>query len=292
MKTQNASRLTCLIAVIITLVSTPSCQKTVTDPTAAAGKSAVSVYLTDDPSLVFEKVWLDIRSVEVKVEDSGEAEAERGHESEADDNDRHGITAGGWMSITIHPGVYDILRFRNGLDTLFTSGTFSANRQLKKIRVTLGQNNSVVFNGIQRPLTVKNNDNIIVMQIDESAVQVNSGGMTNIWLDIDAGNSIRKVGNAFELKPSVKVFSRDKAGTIEGSMLPAGALAVVMAVNGSDTATAKPASEGEFKFIGLKKGTYTLVYHATANGYLDQTVPGIQVGLKEDVHIPTIVLHP
>ena len=159
------------------------------------------------------------------------------------------------------------------------------------MRVTLGSNNSVVLNVITSPLTTHNNDNIIVINIDESLVAVNSGGSTKFWIDIDAGRSIRKHNNEFELKPSVKVFSREKSASIEGRVLPADAAVVVMAVNGTDTASAKPEREGEFKFIGLKPGTYTLIYHATANNYVDVTVNQVVVSGTEDVHVPDQVLH-
>ena len=64
-----------------------------------------------------------------------------------------------------------------------------------------------------------------------------------------------------------------------------------MAINGTDTTSAKPEAEGEFKFIGLKPGTYSLLYHATANNYLDTTINNITVTGKEDVKVATVVLH-
>jgi len=245
----------------------------------------------DQQDHALDQVLLDITKVEIKVEDDSEARHESENAAEVEGNDAQGETSGGWMSVPIHPGVYDILQFRNGLDTLFASTSFDATRGLKKVRITLGNNNSVVLNGASFPLTVKNNDNFIVVKIDESAVAVNSGGLTNFWVDIDAGASIKKKGNNFELKPSVKVFSKEKSASIEGIVLPGNASAVVMAINGTDTATAKPEDSGEFKFIGLKAGTYTLVYHATANGYLDTTVTGIVVSGTEDTKVPAVTLH-
>ena len=130
-----------------------------------------------------------------------------------------------------------------------------------------------------------------MIKIDEAAVQLNSGGVTNFWIDIDAGRSIRKHGSDFELKPSVKIFSKEKSGGLEGRVLPKDANAVVMAINGTDTATAKPTSEGEFKINGLKAGTYSLVFHATANNYLDTTINNIVIKTKEDIKIPAVTLH-
>jgi len=285
------SKVLSISAVMICLISF-SCQKSGNSPGGTtAGKSSVNIYLTDDPSLVFDHVFLDISKVEIKVEDDSEASHESEHQGEADDNDSRGETAGGWVSVPIHPGVYDILQFRNGLDTLFASSTFDASRSLKKVRLTLGSNNSVVLNGTSFPLTLNGNDNFVVIKIDESAVAVNSGGLTNFWIDIDAGRSIRMHGKDFELKPSVKVFSKEKSGGIEGRVLPAAAAAVIMAVNGTDTSTAKPEAEGEFKFMGLKPGSYTLIYHATANNYIDATVANIVISSTEDTHVPDVTLH-
>jgi hypothetical protein len=293
MKTVQVRNIKSTLTVLLIGIFSFACQKTgvMADDHGNHGTSSVHIFLTDDPSLVFDHVFLDITKVEIKVEDDTEATHESEHQGEVDDSDSHGDASGGWMTVTIHPGVYDILQFRNGLDTLFATTTFDAAKALKKVRITLGTNNSVVLNGASSPLTLNGNDNFIVVKIDESAVAVNSGALTNFWVDIDAGRSIRQHGGIFELKPSVKVFSKEKSGGIEGRVLPGNAAAVVMAINGTDTATAKPEAEGEFKFIGLKAGTYTLVYHATANNYLDATVNNVVVSGTEDVHVPDVTLH-
>ena len=279
-----------MIALAVCLLSF-ACHKEYSGSGQGSGKSSVNIFLTDDPSLVFDNVFLDIQKVEIKVEDDSEQHHESEHEGEVDDNDHHGETSGGWMEVAIHPGIYDILRFRNGLDTLFGSASFDVSRELRKVRITLGSGNKVVINGISSPLTIHDNDNIIVLKIDESAVAFNAGGLTNFWIDFDAGNSIRLHGDEFELKPSCKVFSKEKSKSIEGIVLPGNAAAIVMAINGTDTATAKPEDSGEFKFVGLSPGTYTLVYHATANNYLDTTVNNIIVSGSEDIHVATVTLH-
>ena len=233
----------------------------------------------------------NIRKLEIKAEDSSESKHESEHQGEVDDNDSRGDISGGWIAIDIHPGVYDILKFRNGLDTLFATTSFTANKGLKKVRLTLGSNNSVVYNGTPSPLLVKGNDNIIVIKIDESVVQLNSGGLSSFWMDVDAGRSIKKHGNDFELKASVKVFSKEKMGGLEGRVLPGDAATIVMAINGTDTTSAKPEAEGEFKFIGLKPGVYTILYHATANNYLDTSIGNIIISGKEDRKLGTVTLH-
>jgi len=280
------------LTVLLICISFFACQKSEHSSSGnGGGTSSVHIFLTDDPSLVFDNVFLDIIKVEIKVEDDSEAAHESEHSDESNDEDHLGGISGGWMNVAIHPGVYDILQFRNGLDTLFGTADFEAVKGLHKVRVTLGTNNSVVFNGVSTPLTIHNNDNIIVINMDESSVAINSGGLTNFWIDIDAGRSIRLHGNEFELKPSVKIFSREKTASIEGRVLPDAAGVVVMAISGTDTVSAKPEGEGEFKFIGLKEGSYTLIYHATANNYMDAIVNNVMVSGTEDIHVPDITLH-
>ncbi|HET7002570.1 MAG TPA: DUF4382 domain-containing protein [Puia sp.] len=279
------------LTVLLISIFSFACQKENSGQGNSAGKSSVNIFLTDDPSLNFDKVLLDITKVEVKVEDDSEQQHESEHQQGVDDNDQHGETSGGWMSVPIHPGIYDILRFRNGLDTLFGSASFENTRALRKVRITLGTGSSVVLNGVSIPLTIHNNDNIIVLKIDESTVAINSGGLTNFWIDFDAGSSIRRNGNDLELKPNCKVFSKEKSGGIEGIVLPGNAAAIVMAINGTDTLTAKPEDSGEFKFLGLKPGSYTLVYHATANNYVDATISNVVISGKEDVHVALVTLH-
>jgi hypothetical protein len=294
MKKSKMGKMKSMIICLSVCIFSFACQKTGSSgygSNGTRGTSSVNIFLTDDPSLVFDQVFLDISKVEIKVEDDSEMRHESEHEGEVDDNDHHGETSGGWMAIPVHPGIYDILQFRNGLDTLFGSGSFDASRTLRKVRITLGTNSHVLVNGSSFPLVTNSNDNIIVIKIDESAVAVNSGGLTNFWIDFDAGRSIRLHGNNFELKPSCKVFSKEKSGGIEGIVLPGSAQVVVMAVNGTDTATAKPEDSGEFKFIGLKPGSYNLLFHATAGNYVDATVSNVVVSGTEDVHIPTVTLH-
>ena len=292
MKTISFKKSTLPVLTLAALLLAVACQKNISPQNEnTAGQSQLKIYLTDDPSLVFDKVLLDIQKIEIKVEDSSQQKHESEHQGESDDNDRHGDVSGGWKTVTITPGVYDILQFRNGLDTLFANASFPASLSLKKLRVTLGANSSVVLNGSSFPLAVKGNDNFIVIKLEESAVAITNGGLSSIWIDVDAGRSIRKNGNQFELKPSVKLFSKESTGTVEGRVLPAAAAAVVMAINGTDTATAKPGMEGEFKFTGLKAGTYSFLYHATANNYLDTTLRSILVKTKEDSKLPAVTLH-
>ena len=223
------------------------------------------------------------------MEDDNEARSSDRHGSQSDVDDDHGGTSGGWVTLNSKPGVYDILKFRNGLDTLLSVGSFQTVGSIKKVRLTLGNNNKVVYNGLTSALTLKKN--FLVISLEEQMSNFNSTDRINLWLDFDGNQSVRNHGNQFELEPRIKAFTKDQTGSIEGRVVPADARAIVMAINGTDTATAKPEREGEFKIIGLKAGNYKIVFHATANNYVDASLSNIVVRNREDSHAGTIMLH-
>lgn len=234
------------------------------------------IYLTDHQTPIFDSVFIDIRKLEVKLEDDT-------------------LPNDGWVTMTINPGVYDILRFRNGLDTLFATGTLP-NGRLKKIRLTLGTQNRATKNGTSYPLRVKAEDREVVANLDVTNFEISSGQVL-FWIDFDAGNSIQVdnsgsgSGNGYRLKSHIKIFTRSNSGRIEGRVLPMAADPIIKAVIGSDTATAIPDDDdGEYKIVGLIPGTYKLIIDGQ-NGYSDTTINNIIVRKGEDTHVPLITLH-
>jgi Domain of unknown function (DUF4382) len=233
------------------------------------------IYLTDHATPVFDSVFIDIQKLEVKTEDSN-------------------ATSEGWITLDIHPGVYNILRFRNGLDTLFANGSLPNNR-IKKLRLSLGANNSLMKNGQSFPLKIADNDKQVVANLSSTNFDV-TGSQVFFWIDFDAGNSIRVDNsgsgnnNGFLLKPHIKIFTHTQSGRIEGRLSPLAADPIVKAIIGTDTATAIPDREGEFKIVGLNPGTYHVLIDAQ-NGYVDTTITNVIVRKGEDTHLPVITLH-
>ena len=148
-----------------------SCQKEVTiENTSLNVPHTFKIFLTDHATPIFDSVFIDIQRLEVKLEDDS-------------------LSNGGWVDLSIRTGVYNILRFRNGIDTLFATGTLP-NARLKKIRMTLGNQNSVMKDGQSFPLTVKSNDREIVVNIELNNFEINNGQIS-FWIDFAAGRSIR-----------------------------------------------------------------------------------------------------
>jgi hypothetical protein len=150
-------------------------------------------------------------------------------------------------------------------------------------------------NGQSSPLKIKDKDREVVINLTNANFDITNGQVA-LWLDFDAGNSIRVDNsgsgnnNGFELKPHIKAFGRNNTGRIEGRVLPRAANAIVKAVIGADTATAIPEDrEGEFKIIGLNAGTYKVIIDGQ-NGYLDTTINNVRVVNREDTKLPVVML--
>jgi hypothetical protein len=266
-------------ALFVLCVIVYSCQKDFSGHgnTDLSKPHAVTVFLTDHPTPVFDSVFIDLRKMEVKLEDDT-------------------LPNDGWVSLNIRAGVYNILRFRNGLDTLFANGILP-NAGIRKIRLTLGTQNSVMKDGLSFPLHVKDEDREVVAEIQSSNFEITNSGQVIFWIDFDAGRSIQVDnsgpgnGNGYRLKSCIRIFTKNNSGEIEGKVLPRGADALVMAISGTDTAMAVPDDDdGEFKIVGLNAGTYRVFIDGN-NNYNDTTIHNVIVRNREDTHLPTITLH-
>lgn len=260
-----------LIALAVTITFF-SCQKDVAqseDADIPAGQSKLEVMLTDDPSPIFDSIFIDIKMLEVKVKDSTGAEK--------------------WDTLAITPGVYNILRFRNGLDTLLASGLIP-NGDIKKIRVTLGTNNYVMLNGVKIPLFTSSSDTVIIIDVNGNVDRIGIRRF-RIWLDFDGHGSIRFHNGRLELKLRISHFCHSNSGEIEGEIKPSAALpAVVRAIAGTDTLTAIPDHDGDFKIRGIKTSLVTLII-TPSNGYKDSVINNIQIRQGKETDLGKIVLH-
>src|SRR6185503_7543603 len=275
---KNKTRLLTLIVVMMSFVW--SCQKETSinsnNQIDVNKPHSVRIYLTDDQTPVFDSIFIDIQKLEVRVHDDSIG------------NDR-------WISLSINPGVYNILRFRNGIDTLFATGTLP-NARVQKVRLTLGDQNRVMKNGQSFPLKVHDNDREVVANLENENFEIVPPDQVLFWIDFDASRSIQTDNsgsgnnNGYRLKSHIKIFTRSHSGRIEGRVLPRAADPLIMAITGTDTTTAIPEDDGEFKIVGLTAGTYKLFIDGR-NNYKDTTINNVIVRNREDTHIPTVTLH-
>jgi len=234
------------------------------------GMSHLELRLTDGPSNV-DKVNIDIQSIEIHA--SGDTSANSG-----------------WQDLHIlHPGVYNLLDFRNGMDTLLASIDLPAGK-ISQIRLKLGNNNSIVVNGQTFALTTPSGQQSgLKFNLHQDLV---AGVTYKIWIDFDAARSVVQTGNGkYSLKPVIRTFSEATSGAIKGVVVPKEAKAFVLAVSGTDSLSAIPDSIGRYFFKGVKPGSWTLTFDAdSTTGYIDQQRPGINVTLGNVTVVDTVKL--
>ncbi|MGZ3849077.1 MAG: DUF4382 domain-containing protein [Flavisolibacter sp.] len=275
-----------------TAVFLVACKKE-TSGTGSQNPKNLSVYLTDDPCQ-FDSVFIDIRTVEVKLDTSKEHRDDDhfGDKDEnGDDDHEHHDSFGYWDTLNIRPGVYNIMKLRNGLDTLLGSANLPAGA-LRKIRITLGTDNTLFNGGVSYPLQLLPGTNhYVYIKTHQEDFDQDDAVNARVWLDFDVCRSIIQENGQYYLKPGIRPFGNHQRGQIEGRVLPRLARSFIKAYNATDTATAIPGDEGEFRIRGLKEGTYSVLYMGF-NGYKDTLVSNVQVYRGKETKLPLVTLHP
>jgi Domain of unknown function (DUF4382) len=233
------------------------------------GKSTLTVYLTDAPA-DYSEVNVDIQEVLIN-------------------NSRNG--GEDWISLPIKPGVYNLLKFRNGLDTLLGSIELPAGK-ISQMRMVLGPNNTLKEGNTLHELTTPSaQQSGLKFKVQ---VELIEGVDYKLWIDFDAARSIVKAGNSgkYILKPVIKTFTEATSGAIKGIVLPDAAQAWVYAIGAANdtVASAKPqAITGMYLMRGIVPGTYKISIDA-ANNYKDSVINNINVTLGAVTNAGTVTL--
>lgn len=249
-----------------TVFSFQSCKKDKNDTPNGSGTAKVSMRLTDGPA-AYDHVYVDIQQVVVTMEGSA------------------AVTV-----VPIRPGIYDLLDFSNGVDTLLAEATVPAGK-VSQIRLVLGDNNSVVVDGTSYPMSTPS--------AQESGLKLNlketleAGAAYTFWIDFDAGKSIVQTGNGgYKLKPVIRAYSALTNGKIKGYVFPLNAMATVYAIQGNDTLSAIPGPNGFFMFGGMAEGTYTIWVEPGILGLQAYTMTNVQVTYGVETDLGNITLVP
>lgn len=251
------------------MITFSACQKDSTDN--QSGSSKFSVYLTDDPS-TYKAVNIDIKEVRVKYSD----------DSTSDD---------GWKTLPLtKAGVYNLLQFSNGMDTVLSSSDIPSGR-IKQIRLVLGSNNTVVVGNTTYNLeTPSAQQSGLKLKLDAELVP---GIEYKLWLDFDAGKSIVQTGNGkYILKPVVRAYAKATSGSIKGIVMPLKNSGWIYAIkNTADTVASALAdtTTGNFMFGGLADGTYKVSIKGI-NNYKDTTLSNVGVTVGAITNVGTIQL--
>lgn len=222
----------------------------------------LSIRLTDAPA-AYEEVLIDIQGVKINVNDEDE----------------------GWITLDdVETGIYNLLDFTNGVDTLLAEQELPAGK-VSQMRLILGDNNKVKVDGQYHDLkTPSAQQSGLKLNIHADLV----AGLTyRLWIDFDAGRSVVKKGNGtYSLKPVIRTFTEATSGAIQGIVNPKESKPYVMAITAvNDTfATFADTASGEFLIRALPEGTYKLDIRPV-EGYQKKEIEDIDVveGVVKDL---------
>jgi hypothetical protein len=164
------------LALALGLIAFNACDK---DNNQTGDSVTLNIRLTDGPG-DYQQVNVDILEVRIKS---------------ANDSSQ-------WVTLTTNAGIYNLLDFQNGVDTLLATGTVSSDT-LKEVRFILGDDNSVMVDSVIYPLqTPSAQQSGLKIKIDKDLnLDINT-----LTLDFDAEKSIVETGNgSYILKPVIKV---------------------------------------------------------------------------------------
>lgn len=237
-----------------------ACSEDSDDDANSSGQSTINIGLTDAPAS-YDSVLIDIQSIELTT-DQGKHTAQ-----------------------VLNPGVYNLLDYANGLDTLLITEDVPSGR-LNQIRLILGNDNRVVVDGQSNPLnTPSAQQSGLKLNVQEN---LTPGAEYTFTLDFDAQRSIVARGNgAYNLKPVIRVITEAISGAIEGQVNPADAAFYSFVVNGTDTLGTQPDSSGYFKITGVPGGNYDLQLMANPN-YSDTTLTGLSLSNGQLLDVGTV----
>ena len=164
-----------LIPAIILMGTVIACQKDDNDST-----TDLKIKLTDNPFNA-QEVNVDIQQVRINLSDD---------------------SSGGWINLDTRAGIYNLLDFQNGIDTLIAQATVPTGT-VKEVRFVLGSENSIMIDSVVYPLTIPSGS--------ESGLKIKLNKQLNahvdsLVVDFDAALSILQTGAGdYKLKPVLKI---------------------------------------------------------------------------------------
>ena len=254
---------TLITALIMTVTLIQGCKKDSPTSASTSPNANVKIYLTDATG-PYEEVNVEILQVEIHS------------------------TGGGWQTDSLlNPGIYNLLDYSNGVDTLILNNSMPAGK-ISQIRLILGTHNTVKVGGVTYPLSTPSaQQSGLKLQIHKDVLAGVTYGMT---LDFDAARSVVKTGNGtYILKPVIRTILEEViVGGLTGTVAPP-IITPVFAIMGTDTTGGFTNANGEFLIQGLTPGTYSILITPPAP-YNDTTITNVTVVGNQITNTGTINL--
>jgi hypothetical protein len=203
-----------------------------------SGTSRIKVSVTDNPG-DYDEVNIEILDVKIK--------------------NSNGTDENGWVSIgIINPGVYNLLELTGGVIAPLSDSEIPSGF-LGQIRLILGENNTVVKDGITYPLNTPSAQQSGLKLLVNQTLEPNF--TYDFLIDFDVNRSIVvQAGSSgiFNLNPVLRISSLVNSGSISGIVISDGFQVSASVMVGNVEVSALTNSEGMFHLHGIPAGTYTL----------------------------------
>ncbi len=236
---------------LFSLVAFYSCSKN-PGSSGSSNNAQLQVRLTDGPYAYAKEVWVDVQQIEIIMSDTSNP-----------------IILNG-----AHPGMYNLLDFTNGKDTVLADATIPPGN-ISQIRLILGENNYIISTTGEKIAlkTPSAQQSGLKVQVHQT---VTGGILYRLILDFDAGRSIVQAGNSgnYILKPVLRILSLvPSGGDIRGVVVPDSIRTLVLTIQGSDTVSTvfTDTTNGNYLIKDIPAGNYSLVYIPSDTTYKTAT---------------------
>jgi len=200
----------------------------------------LQVSLVDAPA-EYDAVKVDVQAVKVRFGPADSSEGENG-----------------WQDVSdFDAEIIDLLELVNGEEEVLVDREIPSGK-LGEIRLVLGNENSLVIDGQETPLTVPSgSESGLKVKLNEDILE---GVTYKLILDFDAAKSVVKSGESgkYNLKPVIHASLEAQTGAIKGSVDPAIEGIVVYAIVGTDSVSTYTDVAGEFLLRALEENTYDI----------------------------------
>lgn len=192
------------------------------------------------------------------------------------------------IELGTNQGIYNILEFVNGRDTLLVDEEIDAGF-VSQIRLILGENNTVMIDSTVYDLkTPSAQQSGLKLNVHQELL----GGEAYAYvIDFRVVKSVVKTGNdKYILKPVIRVFTEAITGSIKGVVQPAEAKPLVMAIMDEDTvSTYSDSVSGVFMIRGLTEGNYSVEFKPL-EGFKDTVLSDIGVIPGQVTEVDTVYI--